>query len=129
MTQLSHEGASEAQAGAGRGPEGRTQDALRLVRPQVDGARDAAAFHELPEAAQGERKKAMTIDERLEFLVESTESLHVACQELHATVAEHARQIEALTQKEANLTRAMLRGIRAYLEAMNGEENEGEEGV
>ena len=71
----------------------------------------------------------MTIDERLEFLVESTESLHVACQELHATVAEHARQIEALTQKEANLTRAMLRGIRAYLEAMNGEENEGEEGV
>ena len=35
----------------------------------------------------------MTIDERLEFLVRSTESLHATCQELHAAVAEHTRQL------------------------------------
>ena len=37
----------------------------------------------------------MTIDERLEFLRQSTESLHASCQELHATVARQADEAEA----------------------------------
>ena len=36
----------------------------------------------------------MTIDERLGFLVQSTESLHASCQELHAIVAAHTQQLE-----------------------------------
>ena len=36
----------------------------------------------------------MTIDERLEFLFKSTESLHSSVQELHAVVQEHTRQLE-----------------------------------
>jgi hypothetical protein len=36
----------------------------------------------------------MTIDERLEFLMRSTESLHDSVQKLYATVAEHTRQLE-----------------------------------
>jgi hypothetical protein len=67
----------------------------------------------------------MTIDERLAFLLQSTESLHASAQELHATVAEHSRQmlehsavlakIEA-REKQARL--AILEAIRAYLEAL-----------
>lgn len=41
----------------------------------------------------------MTIDERLQFLVQSTESLHASTQELHAIVAQHTRQIEAHTKQ------------------------------
>ncbi|HEX4229745.1 MAG TPA: hypothetical protein VHZ07_13820 [Bryobacteraceae bacterium] len=36
----------------------------------------------------------MTIDERLQFLLQSTESLHASTQELHATTAEHTKQIQ-----------------------------------
>jgi hypothetical protein len=36
----------------------------------------------------------MTIDERLEFLFRSTESLHESVQKLSAVVAEHTRQLE-----------------------------------
>ena len=36
----------------------------------------------------------MTIEERLEFLLQSSESLHASCQELHATTQEHTRQLE-----------------------------------
>src|SRR5437588_6235045 len=39
-------------------------------------------------------RAGMNIDERLEFLVRSTESLHASAQELHAIVAEHTRQLE-----------------------------------
>lgn len=67
----------------------------------------------------------MTIDERLEFLLHSTESLHASCEQLHATVAEHTRQMEAADIKANNLRLALLKGIRAYLEsANNGEEPE-----
>lgn len=67
----------------------------------------------------------MTIDERLEFLLHSTESLHASCEQLHATVAEHSRQMEAADTKANNLRIALLKGIRAYLEsANNGEETE-----
>lgn len=36
----------------------------------------------------------MTIEERLEFLLQSTESLHASCQELHAAVQGNTRQLE-----------------------------------
>ena len=46
----------------------------------------------------------MTFDERLEFLTQSTESLHASCQELHAAVArqaeESARQAAESLDKE-----------------------------
>ena len=41
----------------------------------------------------------MTLDERLEFLFRSTESLHASCQELHAAAAEHSRQIVEHTRQ------------------------------
>jgi hypothetical protein len=36
----------------------------------------------------------MTIDERLQFLLQSTESLHASTQGLHAIVQEHTKQLE-----------------------------------
>ena len=39
-----------------------------------------------------------TIDERLQFLLQSTESLHSSVQELHAVVQEQTRQIDAHTR-------------------------------
>ena len=41
----------------------------------------------------------MTVDERLVFLLQSTESLHSSLQELHAIVSRHDNQIEKLTVK------------------------------
>lgn len=68
----------------------------------------------------------MTIDERLQFLLQSTESLHANVQELHATVAEQSRQMEAQNTRqqaqearEAALRHAMLKGIQAFLEGLN----------
>lgn len=40
----------------------------------------------------------MTIDERLEFLLQSTESLHASTQQLHATAATHTAQIAELVK-------------------------------
>lgn len=45
----------------------------------------------------------MSIEERLEFLVRSTESLHASVQELHAVVAEHTRQLEIDAQNIRSL--------------------------
>lgn len=71
----------------------------------------------------------MTIDERLEFLLHSTESLHASCEQLHAIVSEHTRQMEAsiarqnaADTKANNLRIALLKGIQTYLETMNGNE-------
>ena len=36
----------------------------------------------------------MNIDERLEFLMRSSEYLHASVQELHAVASEHTRQLE-----------------------------------
>lgn len=36
----------------------------------------------------------MSIEERLEFLLQSTESLHASAQELHEVVQEHTKQLE-----------------------------------
>lgn len=41
----------------------------------------------------------MTIDERLEFLLRSTESLHESVAELHATAQEHTRQLQEHTRQ------------------------------
>lgn len=41
----------------------------------------------------------MTIDERLQFLFQSTESLHAPVHELHSVVAQQTRQIEAHTRQ------------------------------
>ena len=75
----------------------------------------------------------MTIDERLEFLLHSTESLHASCQQLHAAAAEHTRQMEAsdarqkaAEAKEARLRLALLQGIQTFLQSMNGNEGEPE---
>jgi septal ring factor EnvC (AmiA/AmiB activator) len=74
----------------------------------------------------------MSIDDRLRFLVTSTESLHAQSQELHQTVArqadeqvrlaaEQARQFqrsEKLNQELVKHQRAMIAAMRAYLEGM-----------
>ena len=41
----------------------------------------------------------MNIDERLQFLVQSTGSLHASTQELHATAQEHTRQLQEHTRQ------------------------------
>ncbi len=45
----------------------------------------------------------MSIEERLEFLIRSTESLHASAQELHAVAAEHTRQLEIDAQNIRSL--------------------------
>jgi hypothetical protein len=47
----------------------------------------------------------MTIDERLEFLLQSTESLHSSIGELHAIVREHTKQLEQDSQNIRSLAR------------------------
>ena len=49
----------------------------------------------------------MSIDERLEFLLRSTESLHASTQELHAVVAEHTRQLMEHTGQLTEHTRQL----------------------
>jgi len=60
----------------------------------------------------------MTLDERLEFLRQSTESLHDSVQELHATVAEQARRQERLDRRERRTRAALGAAISAYLDAL-----------
>lgn len=63
----------------------------------------------------------MTIDERLQFLVQSTESLHTSCQELHAQAVVTNASIEklvAIQQKSEEeireLAKSQLRGNRRF---------------
>lgn len=50
-----------------------------------------------------------TIDERLEFLLQSTESLHASTQELHATVSNMAKvQAKAYAEHEELFARLAL---------------------
>lgn len=65
----------------------------------------------------------MTIDERLEFLRQSTESLHATCQELHATIAEEAALRKRVDDNERAARKALLAGMAAYIQALNGESN------
>ena len=49
----------------------------------------------------------MSIDDRLQFLVHSTESLHASVQELHAVVAENSRQIAETARQIAEHSRQL----------------------
>lgn len=48
----------------------------------------------------------MTIDERLQFLLQSTESLHASTHELHATVARMSQTVDKNTTQIAELIKA-----------------------
>ena len=68
----------------------------------------------------------MNMDELLEFLRQSTESLHTNVQELSAAIAEQGRQHQiwierqkAQEEKAVRLRRAMLEGIRTFLEGLD----------
>ncbi|HEY6371124.1 MAG TPA: hypothetical protein VIX37_11135 [Candidatus Sulfotelmatobacter sp.] len=68
-------------------------------------------------------KPPKTIDERLEFLLTSTESLHASTQELHAMMAGQAEQMKAADQKQRALQHALLAGIREFLKGLdNGDQ-------
>ena len=69
----------------------------------------------------------MTIDERLQFLVQSTESLHQSCQELHATVQEQGRHLRELDERERKHWRRINRALQAALEAWMEEDGDGDE--
>jgi hypothetical protein len=70
----------------------------------------------------------MDIDERLEFLMQSTESLHASCQELHATVAEQSRQIGGMAKRNERRHEALFKALEAYLRALNGDGEEEDDG-
>lgn len=71
----------------------------------------------------------MTIDERLEFLVQSTESLHASTQALHATVVQHNIQIAALVSIAERNERRWLNVMRVLRDALDaGLAGDGEEG-
>jgi hypothetical protein len=59
---------------------------------------------------------AATIDERLKFLLTSTESLHASCQELHAAAVADRQRGEETRKQHEGLRSAMLEAIRTYLE-------------
>lgn len=69
----------------------------------------------------------MTIDERLEFLRQSTESLHATCQELHATIAREAEERKErdrqIDERERKGRRAIIAAIATYLQKLDGESN------
>ncbi len=49
--------------------------------------------------------RGMNIEERLEFLFRSTESLHASVQELHAVAQEHTRQLQIDAENIRSLAR------------------------
>lgn len=63
----------------------------------------------------------MTVDERLEFLLTSTESLHATCRELHATVEAQAKQLREVDERERQYWQRFTRSMRAALDAWLGE--------
>jgi hypothetical protein len=66
----------------------------------------------------------MNIDERLEFLMQSTESLHASLQEVSAQQHVWIERQKIQEQKEIRLRRAMLEGIRTFLEGLNRDEGQ-----
>ena len=62
----------------------------------------------------------MTIDERLERLTERHEALTQSVESLLATSKEHAAEQERLDKRERQARQALLTGIAAYLQALNG---------
>jgi hypothetical protein len=81
-----------------------------------------------------EKKNSMTVDERLQFLLESTESLHSSCQELHATaqaMQESMQVVQESMKKHDQRWEKFRRVVRAALEAGfadDGENDENHEG-
>jgi hypothetical protein len=63
----------------------------------------------------------MTIDERLEFLLQSTESLHASCQQLHA----RATQFQEIVETHERRWELLRRVLKAALE--EGLRDDGEE--
>jgi hypothetical protein len=66
----------------------------------------------------------MTIDERLEFLLKSTESLH-------ATAQEHTAQMAAQDARFERLRIAMVKGLNAFFQELEDQEfgEGGQEGI
>ena len=65
----------------------------------------------------------MTIDERLEFLFKSTESLHSSTQELHAAAQENLRQLQEHTRQleiDAENIRALARIAEIHERRLSG---------
>jgi uncharacterized protein YaaN involved in tellurite resistance len=59
----------------------------------------------------------MTLDERIEFLVQSTESLHATVMEMSSQIAAHGKQLEEHTkqlQLDAENIRALVRIAEAH---------------
>ena len=63
----------------------------------------------------------MTIDERLEFLLQSSKSLHADLQELHAFMRQQADENRRRREREAKLRRAFFSGIRTLLRGLDDE--------
>jgi hypothetical protein len=64
----------------------------------------------------------MTIDERLEFLLRSTESLHTNVHELYGIVQEHTKQL----QQDAENIRSLARIAEAHEQRISEIEGNGE---
>ena len=60
----------------------------------------------------------MNIDQRLEFLLQSSRSLHANCQQLHAMMREQAEQTRQTAACEAKLRRALLDAVAAFLDGL-----------
>ena len=69
-----------------------------------------------------------SLDERLEFLLHSSESLHSNLQELHAVASEHDRQIEALVKLTEQNERRWQRVMRVLRDALDAGLKDNEEG-
>ena len=69
-----------------------------------------------------------SLDERLEFLLHSSESMHSNLQELHAIAAEHDRQIEALLKLTEQTERRWQRVMRVLRDALDAGLKDNEEG-
>ena len=65
----------------------------------------------------------MTIDQRLEFLLQSTESLHSSLQEMSHQMQAWSERQKALEERSGRLHHALLSGIRTFLEGLNGDSN------
>jgi hypothetical protein len=66
----------------------------------------------------------MSIDERLEFLLRSTESLHTSVHELYAVAQEHSKQL----QQDAENIRSLARIAEAHGQRISDIERSGETG-
>lgn len=73
--------------------------------------------------AHGTHNKAMTIDQRLEFLVQSTESLHGPV----AAVVERIDKLTAQSERHEREIERFRRAMRAALEAWLSENGDGSE--